>query len=298
MPSAPTMMSASISPPSARRATAPRSHSSAAMQRAPKRKSTVLSAPRSTSSKSARCTVRLGAPKCWRNAPRRIREMIRPLFQLRMIRKSDSHPRAMTASSTPRTRSASSALGLRLRPAPISFSAGDCSQTTISAPCRSSASAAARPPTPPPTMAMRGARVIQAVQFADVWRRILATAHLCRSRTPGASFDHLVGSHLHDHRHGKAERPRRFEIDDQLELGRLHYGQIRWLGALENPTHVNAGFAVSIAEIGCVAHEATIHNKFAPEVHRRNFMARCERDELFAAAIEDGIDRYEQGASL
>jgi hypothetical protein len=48
-------------------------------------------------------------------------------------------------SSTPTTRSAISALGLRLRPAPISFSAGDCSQTTISAPRRSSASAVASP---------------------------------------------------------------------------------------------------------------------------------------------------------
>src|SRR5262244_1142566 len=36
MPSAPTTMSASISLPSARRATPPRSHSSTAMQRAPK----------------------------------------------------------------------------------------------------------------------------------------------------------------------------------------------------------------------------------------------------------------------
>src|SRR5262245_46758097 len=43
---------------------------------------------------------------------------------------------------------------------------GDCSQMTISAPRRSSASAAARPPMPPTTMAMRGARVMQALQFA------------------------------------------------------------------------------------------------------------------------------------
>src|SRR5215468_3255708 len=179
MPSAPTIMSASISLPSAKRATPPRSHCSTAMQRAPKRKVTVLSAPHNTSSKSARCTVRLGAPNCWRNAPRRIREMIRPLFQLRMTRKSDSHPRAMTWCSTPRTRSAMSALGLRLRPVPISFSAGDCSQTTISAPRLSSASAVASPPTPPPTMAMRGTRLIQAVQVVDVRCRIPTTAHLC-----------------------------------------------------------------------------------------------------------------------
>src|SRR5262245_5015237 len=139
-----------------------------AMQRAPRRKSTVLNAPRNTSSKSARCTVRLGAPNCWRNAPRRMREMTRPLFQLRMIRKSDSNPRAMIASSTPSTRRATSALGLRLRPAPISFNAGDCSQTITSAPRRSSARAAARPPTPPPTTAMRGVRITRVPLFADL----------------------------------------------------------------------------------------------------------------------------------
>jgi hypothetical protein len=91
-----------------------------------------------------------------------MREMTRPLFQLRMIKKSDSDPIVMTASSTPSARSAISALGLRWRPAPMSLSAGDCSQTTISAPRRSNASAAARPPTPPPIMAMRGARAIRA----------------------------------------------------------------------------------------------------------------------------------------
>jgi hypothetical protein len=112
--------------------------------------------------KSQNCGSRGAIPK------RSAFQMTLPLFQLRMIRKSDSDPRAMTASSTPSTRSAISALGLRLRPAPISFSAGDCSHTTISAPRRSSASAAARPPTPPPTMAMRGARVIRARHFAEI----------------------------------------------------------------------------------------------------------------------------------
>src|SRR5262249_29350037 len=45
-----------------------------------------------------------------KHEPLRMDEMTRPLFQLRMIRKSDSDPRAITASSTPSTRSASRAL--------------------------------------------------------------------------------------------------------------------------------------------------------------------------------------------
>ena len=121
--------------------------------------------------------LRVARPAAHRSDALGIREMIRPLFQLRMTRKSDSDPRATTWSSTPRTRRAISALGLRLRPAPISLNAGDCSQTTISAPRRSNASAVASPPTPPPTMAMRGTRLMQAVQFVDVGCNIAATTH-------------------------------------------------------------------------------------------------------------------------
>src|SRR5260370_12827161 len=70
------------------------------------------------------------------------------------------------------------------------------------------------------------------------------------------SFDHFIGGHSHDLWHREAERLRRLEIDDQLELGRLHDGQIGRLGALENPTDVDAGLTISVGEVGRVAHEA------------------------------------------
>jgi hypothetical protein len=79
-------------------------------------------------------------------------------------------------------------------------------------------------------------------------------------------------SNLHNHRHGKAERPRRFEIDDQLELGRLHYGQIRWLGALENPTHVNAGFEAA--------------RKLGQQVHVVNATTENDFDRAFATLVQ------------
>ena len=89
----------------------------------------------------------------------------------------------------------------------------------------------------------------------------------------GASFDHFVGSHLHNHRHGEAKCPRRFEIDDQLELGRLHYRQIRWLGALENVPSVDARLAIGASKACPIAHQAAGFHVIARIVNRRNGMA-------------------------
>ncbi len=45
-------------------------------------------------------------------------------------------------------------------------------------------------------------------------------------RVRSASFDHLVGRHLHDQRHGKTERLRGLEVDHEFELGRLFHRQV------------------------------------------------------------------------
>src|SRR5215469_12145865 len=50
----------------------------------------------------------------------------------------------------------------------------------------------------------------------------------------GNSLDHLVGGHLHDQRHRDAERLRRFEIDDEFDLGRLHHRKLGGLLTLED----------------------------------------------------------------
>src|SRR5438552_1461354 len=54
--------------------------------------------------------------------------------------------------------------------------------------------------------------------------------------------------------------------------------------------------AVSLGDVGCVAHKATSQNKLPLEVHRRNFGSRGERDKLITVTIEEGIDGDEQAA--
>jgi hypothetical protein len=48
------------------------------------------------------------------------------------------------------------------------------------------------------------------------------------------SFNHLVGSHLHDQRHGKTEPLGGLEVDHELEFGGLYHRQIARLLATEN----------------------------------------------------------------
>ena len=54
-------------------------------------------------------------------------------------------------------------------------------------------------------------------------------------------FDDLVRLGGEAGRHLDAERLGSLEVDEQLELGRLHHRQVPELLTLENPAHVDAG---------------------------------------------------------
>ena len=60
------------------------------------------------------------------------------------------------------------------------------------------------------------------------------------------SFDHLVGGREQRRRHGEAEHPGGLEVDDQLELGRLHDRQVRRLRALEDAAGIDADLTIRI----------------------------------------------------
>lgn len=131
----------------------------------PRRMSLDRSAPARTPSRSARCTVRLGAPSARGNRPDNARNLPAALPGT-YDREFQFPPIVLILSSRPSARSALMAFGTIPIPAPISLSPGDCSQRMTSACCRSSAKAGASPPMPPPTR-MRG---IRSMRFSPVVR--------------------------------------------------------------------------------------------------------------------------------
>src|SRR5689334_1976426 len=75
-----------------------------------------------------------------------------PLTPSIISRRSMKTASFFTSWPTPRASSACQALGAIWMPAPISPNCGACSSTMLLKPLRASASAAARPPMPPPAM--------------------------------------------------------------------------------------------------------------------------------------------------
>jgi hypothetical protein len=102
-------------------------------------------------------------------------------------------------------------------------------------------------------------------------------------------FDHLVGARLQRQGHSKPERPRGLKVDDQFEFRWLENRQIGGSGALENPADVHSGLAIGIRNAGAIAHQAADGGELAPLVDRGNRMARRQRDEFLALAVEEGI---------
>src|SRR5690242_20543443 len=92
---------------------------------------------------------------------------------------------------------------------------------------------------------------------------------LCQKRTSINSFNHLVGSHLHDQWHSETERLGGLEVNHELEFGGQYDRQITRLLALENPPGVHTDLAISICNAGRVAHQATRLGILAHSIARR-----------------------------
>src|SRR5258706_1082270 len=101
------------------------------------------------------------------------------------------------------------------------------------------------------------------------WRRI---ATVRKPMRPG-SFDDLVGAGEDRWWDRQAERLRGLEIDDQLEPGRLLDRKVGWLGALEDPSGVDADLAIGSRDARSIADQAAELGELTPLVYRRNGIA-------------------------
>jgi hypothetical protein len=66
-------------------------------------------------------------------------------------------------------------------------------------------------------------------------------------------FDHLVGASEQGERHGDAERLRRLQVDNQLDLGRLLHRQVGRLFTFQDAARVDAGNTVRFGKVAVAA---------------------------------------------
>src|SRR6185369_8080466 len=90
-------------------------------------------------------------------------------------------------------------------------------------------------------------------------------------------FDHLVGLREKTCRNVNADNPRRRQVEDQLELGRLDDGHVGWLLTLEDAASIDADLAVAFQIARSIAHEAAGIDEFARAIDRRKRMTRRKR---------------------
>jgi hypothetical protein len=91
-------------------------------------------------------------------------------------------------------------------------------------------------------------------------------------------------------RDGEPERPGGFEIDHQLELGRLFDGKIGRLGPLQDPIHVPGGTPLDIITGYAIRHQAAaIADEYRSSVHRRQLVPSREFTHSGAVNSENGL---------
>jgi hypothetical protein len=87
-----------------------------------------------------------------------------------------------------------------------------------------------------------------------------------RYRGCDALFDHLVGAREHRDRYIEAERPRGFQVYDQLVFVRQLNRQIGWLLTLENTVDVGGGALVELDIIHAVGCQTAVRREITERI--------------------------------
>jgi hypothetical protein len=75
----------------------------------------------------------------------------------------------------------------------------------------------------------------------------------------------------------------------------LHDRQVRWFGALENATGIDARLAERVGNVGAIAHQSADFGKFSAGVDRGEPMVRCLVNELHTSTVEKAVVADEEG---
>jgi hypothetical protein len=94
----------------------------------------------------------------------------------------------------------------------------------------------------------------------------LSWSSWARTLPPGISLAPF-GEREQGWRNVEPERPSGFKIDDQLELGRLHYRQLGGLLAFKNSAGVQPDLLPRVSKAAAIAHQATCRDVLTPTVY-------------------------------
>src|SRR5262244_2979610 len=92
------------------------------------------------------------------------------------------------------------------------------------------------------------------------------------------SFDHLVGEREQLVGDYEAERLRRSQVYDHLELSRQQHRQVGRLVTPEDATCIAANESIHLGQVRPIADEAAGAGEFPPRIHCRHRVAGGERD--------------------
>src|SRR5262245_23293685 len=94
-------------------------------------------------------------------------------------------------------------------------------------------------------------------------RRVCANSRPIH-RSKKASLKNFVGTARQRQRNGNVERTGSLQVDVHLDFGRLLYRQIGGLFTLKNSPSIDSDEAMSVRNVGAVAHQTSGRSELAP----------------------------------